>query len=137
MIAVTASKNPAALSCSQVMPILTQRPSGIFGSVNQLSNARPPAAGRMSQSHSAPCPRDVRRGRGPARVGRLEAEARLDRREPRLAVEGRDALKPVRELWRVGLQPLLGRLWSLIAIGENLVHHQVLDIDGVDEVLDQ
>ena len=40
--AVTASKKPAALSCSQVIPILTQRPSGIFGSVNQLSNAVPP-----------------------------------------------------------------------------------------------
>ena len=39
--AVTASKKPAALSCSQVIPILTQRPSGIFGSVNQLSNRRP------------------------------------------------------------------------------------------------
>src|SRR5579863_5572673 len=133
--AVTASKNPVALSCSQVIPILTQRPSGIFGSVNQLSNARPPAASRMRQSAQHSVWRA--KGKGPARVLRLEAEALLDRGKSGPTVEGRHPVEPCRKLRRVGLQPLLGCLWSLFAVGENLVHHQVLDIYGVDEILDQ
>src|SRR5579863_3701737 len=135
--AVTASKNPAALSCSQVIPILTQRPSGILGSVNQLSNAVPPTEALASPSISPPafCPRERE---GPRLgVARLEAEALLHRLEAWLAVERRHPVEPGGELRRIGLQPFLGRLWPLVAVGEDLVHHQVLDVDSVDEVLDE
>src|SRR6202044_1131883 len=134
--AVTASKNPAALSCSQVIPILTQRPSGTLGSVNQLSNAVPPT--RIPASPSA-LPVRARRAREGLRSGvdHLEPQALLDRVKTRLAVKRRHAIKPSGELRRVGLQPFLGCLWTLVAVGENLVHHQVLDVDGIDEILDE
>src|SRR5580692_10853286 len=131
MSAVTASKNPAALSCSQVIPILTQRPSGILGSVNQLSNAVPPVRMRTP----------VRMSRGREGIATrslyLESEALLDRVKARLAVERRHAIKPAGELRRIGLEPLLGRLRPLVAVSENLVHHKVLDIDGIDEIADK
>src|ERR1700733_5739455 len=133
--AVTASKKPAALSCNQVMPILTQRPSGTLGSVNQLSNAVPPTRIPDKPLEDAR-PRVTRAGRDRG-VDRLQSEALLDRVEARLAVERRHAIEPGGELRRIGLQPLLRRLWPLVAVGENLVHHKVLDIDGIDEIADK
>src|SRR5271166_1921848 len=88
MAAVTASKNPAALSCSQVMPILTQRPSGSLGSVNQLSTRLPPITSQIARLLCGAAPS---RGDAKGRV-RLEAEALLDRLESGLAVEGRHAI---------------------------------------------
>src|ERR1700723_148746 len=97
--AVTASKNPAALSCSQVIPILTQRPSGSLGSVNQLSNAVPPI-----RIPARPLRVTVRAPRGRKRLAlgsrslHLQTEALLDRVEARLAVERRHAIEPGGEL---------------------------------------
>src|SRR5580692_8395849 len=133
--AVTASKNPAALSCSHVIPILTQRPSGTLGSVNQLSNAVPPTRIPDKPLEDAR-PRVTRTGRDWG-ADCLQSEALLDRVEARLAVERRHAIEPGGELRRIGLQPFLRRLRPLVAVGENLVHHKVLDVDGVDEIADE
>ena len=48
MMAVTRSKKPDALSCSQVMPCLASQPSGSFQPVNQLSK-------RISVAKSVNC----------------------------------------------------------------------------------
>ena len=61
----------------------------------------------------------------------------LDRLESWLAVECRHTIEPGGELRRVGLQPFLGCLRTLIAVGENLVHDKVLDIDREDKIFDE
>src|SRR5260370_21872708 len=135
--AVTASKKPAALSCSQVIQTLTQRPRGTLGSVNQLSNAVPP-----TRIPADPLRTTVRASRGrkelvEERSPHLQTEALLDRVKSRLAVERRHAIEPGGELRRIGLEPLLGCLRPLVAVGENLVHHKILDVDGIDEIADK
>ena len=57
---------------------------------------RPSSHGPNAQAPWAFPPQAGRRAGGPARVGRLKAEALLDRRESGLAVEGRHAVEPVR-----------------------------------------
>ncbi len=78
----------------------------------------------------------ARRGRRPRRRA-VEPEARADRRQGGLAVEGLDAVEPVRPGLRIGLQPGVGGLLGGQPVEQDRAHHHVLGRQVEGQILEE